>query len=145
MTTTPQKIQKLLDEHTESVSRAFIEYLCLHSKADSAELRQLWKSFKNNEKPRQVAKEKTVVSGRCQHTFTRGNKIGEQCGIRTKDEKMYCTKHLKGKKTAVITKEELEKDIEELVSEEESQLEEDDNEVEVDDTEVEVEEEEEEE
>lgn len=122
MVSTPQKIQLLLEQHTESVIREFIEYLSTHSKLKPQAVLDEWNSFKNNNNPSKI--EKTISNiGKCTHVFTRGNKTGQTCKVQTKGDNVLCTKHLKGKiKSTEFIKTEFDKDVLEIISEEESIL-----------------------
>jgi len=120
MTTTPQKIQQLLDQHTESVTRAYIEYLSMHTKAKPAELLRHWVSFKKNDEPVIVTPLASSDDKQCVHVFTRGSKSGSACGLRVKPGTDFCTKHLKSKKvqTTPLSPTDIDKDVLEIVSEE---------------------------
>lgn len=121
MTTTPQKIQLLLDQHTESVARSFIEYLCIETTLTPRDLSTYWTNFKN--KVQTKGNDQSI--DKCVYIFSRGNKAGEMCGIQTKNQKKYCTKHSKSEVKPVIKKV-VEKDLLDTISEEDDiELEED--------------------
>lgn len=69
------------------------------------DLKELWEKSEEDAKPvKKVTKAKTTVtkkekekeeSGVCVYEFTRPPKVGEKCGVKTKDGSCYCSKHKK--------------------------------------------------
>ena len=83
-------LNDLVKAHQNTVD-AFIDRISVKYSLNELELRTLW----NGSDPDTVAATLVNDDNKCTHTFTKGQRIGQQCGQKNSGNTTKCSKHQK--------------------------------------------------
>lgn len=112
MKRTLERLMSIIHEENEVHVKAFITYVCLHTKLNPTELQQHYKAFTKSTTS-------TLPATSCVYVFTKGSKKGLQCASKPHGDGSLCRKHSKAAQPdPVITDETFEQDFLTIVDEE---------------------------